>query len=305
MKYYVIFALVILWVTPGVCQDYHAFPTDSAYWDFGGWDVIMDPAPNEQYCVNYRYALRGDTILNGTTYSKLYSNGPQELYFDNCGIEEFYLQQATYQAALREDSTKKIWIREAGDTTEMLYWDFALDTGDTFCFDYISQSWCLPVSKIDSILISGDYRKQIHFQSYDTWIEGIGGWKGLEELHKSAGASWFACFTDQREQILHKFEDLFSCGNITDVEPLSASDEAFKIHPNPVTKTNYITINHISGDQYYINMYTMLGQNIRSVKTYKEKTLIDTYGLNEGVYLIVIIDKQGERWAKRVIINAP
>ncbi|MBC7864965.1 MAG: hypothetical protein IAF38_18470, partial [Bacteroidia bacterium] len=170
-------------------QTYYPFATDSATWTVVEYGYGTIPPQTG----TWHYGMAGDTIFNGLLYSKLYVNqgslgsvNPEPV---------FNLQTATYLGAIREDSTKKILFRKWSDTIEILRYDFSLNVGDTFCFNNEPCGiQCHQVAAVDSILINGAYRRQIHF-SYggqsETWIEGIGSIVGAFEF--------FWCFTGNIE----------------------------------------------------------------------------------------------------------
>lgn len=118
--------------------------------------------------------MSGDTIIDGRFYSKIYQN--TWLNPDS----SFNPATATYYAALREDSTKKVFVRTYIDSTDVLLYDFSLETGDTFCFDFFSGT-CHTVQAIDSILIDNTFRRVIVIPESETqrWIEGVGNVYGL------------------------------------------------------------------------------------------------------------------------------
>jgi hypothetical protein len=125
------------------------------------------------------YRFFEDTIINGKTYKKLYVSTESSLTNWNYDGD-----------ALREDSSKKVYIILDGGVEQLLY-DFNLNVNDSF-------NLCGPwgqaeaVTSIDSVvLLNGEKRKRIKFgNSYPPmeWIEGIGNLS----LFTESGV----CFTD-------------------------------------------------------------------------------------------------------------
>jgi len=133
MKYCLTFLLSILGSIT-FSQIYFPFPTDSATWDVS---YYSDPVPFPVDCSTNHYGFYGDTTINGKTYSKLYVNYSNEFSNDS----SFNVDNAYYLAAIsREDSLKQIYVIDANDSTEQLYYDFSLSLNDTFCFDYLTQN---------------------------------------------------------------------------------------------------------------------------------------------------------------------
>jgi hypothetical protein len=170
----IILILLILISFSIQAQQYYPFPSDSATWTTIEYGYGTFPPETG----TSHFGLVGDTIINGLTYSKLYAN------LGSLGAinpaSSFNILTANFHGAIREDSSKKIWFNQGGaNPVDLLYYDFSLNLGDTFCFDppQPSGASCLPVSSVDSILINGNYRRQIHFNyggQTETWIEGIG-----------------------------------------------------------------------------------------------------------------------------------
>ncbi|MBL4652630.1 MAG: hypothetical protein JKY53_07155 [Flavobacteriales bacterium] len=115
----------------GICaQEYFPFPSDSARWnvEFSCAATVWEPEPE---CTTSHFALVGDTLIDGIEYAKLYGDyGPFGGLLQD---SSFAYENSTYEGAVREDSVKKVWFVAATETLEFLYYDFALDGGDTFC----------------------------------------------------------------------------------------------------------------------------------------------------------------------------
>lgn len=128
-----ILTLVLFGSLSAFSQTYHPFPTDSAIWSVEEVAYSYgDPPDLFNDCITKHYGLAGDTVIDHKVYSKLYGNNlPSDYPFEDTA---FNLQTADYVAAVREDFTKKVWIREPNDTSDILYYDFSLGKGDTFCF---------------------------------------------------------------------------------------------------------------------------------------------------------------------------
>lgn len=78
-----------------------------------------------------------------------------------------------------------------------------------FAFRYFNNVECLPVSNIDSILINGEERKQIHFQEVNSitekWIEGIGSTMGWFEWNTVGTWSYeLLCYKEKNQKLYSK-----------------------------------------------------------------------------------------------------
>lgn len=291
--------LLTIPVVHGFGQTYYPFPTDSAKWsvmDYMDWpDWQIPPVPDE--CITRHYGFANDTVINGKTYGKLYGNN---LYADYPYSDlDFNLATATYVAAVREDSSKKVWVRNATDSIDFLYYDFALDTGDTFCFDYFAAG-CYQVIYIDSILIDGNYRRQIHFNTSgaETWIEGIGSTVGWFEFQWIGSISYYLdCFFENETQLFATSGNCH-CDTYTGIEQIN--NDVIKVFPNPVTTEINIEFKN-SFKQINIELYTLLGNKIWAISSIDKSIKIDVSKLPVGPYFILFTDDQNNQWLKKII----
>jgi hypothetical protein len=128
---------------------YRPFPTDNFQWSVRH---TMN-SPFAQYSVQYK--MKGDTIVNGLKYRKIYSG--KDLFYHS--------HNDTLHCFIREEN-RKVYVKyplSAGvDTSDMLLYDFNLQEGDTFqvrllhfdtdsVFDFIVET-IFPVSLITDIV---------------------------------------------------------------------------------------------------------------------------------------------------------
>lgn len=207
--FYKISFLSLLMFVLGICysnesqaQDYAPILEPTAVWTqgtSGGW-------PNGTVTYGYsKYRLQGDTVINGTTYQKMYASN-NELAFNP--------STATYRFAIRENDQGQVWIHRQNDTEEILYMDFSLEVGDTGMvfgeniFDGSNTSPGLVLAK-DSVLIGSEYRTRLQVQMLpgqycitEYWIEGIGNTGGfLRDL-----ASCFISDIGFKQLICHELD---------------------------------------------------------------------------------------------------
>lgn len=117
---------------------------------------------------DYRCQIKGDTIIDGTTYKKFYR-------YTTCG-----LQKNTPCYVVVRENDKKVYYREiTGDNREeRLIYDFSLEKGDMSilysrsALDYMQ----IDVRYVDTIQVGSTYRKRLEYLIHDV-IEGIGGLK--------------------------------------------------------------------------------------------------------------------------------
>ena len=260
-------------------QIYYPMPTDSATWTVVEYGYGTSPPETGVT----HFGLFGDTIINTLTYHKIYHN-PGGLGTVNPETA-FNLQTATLYGVFREDISKKVWFRQLPfDTTDILTYDFALNLGDTFCFrNEPCGVLCHPVSLVDSILVNGSFRRQIHFNyggQEEAWIEGIGSkfdnWVG--NWCFIGNIAWFLnCYSEYGVHIYG------TCDYPTGINELANQNYSLKIFPNPVS--GFLTVeNGISGAT--ITVQNVLGETILSQKLTADKFQLNLEFLTQGIYIL-------------------
>jgi hypothetical protein len=270
-------------------QTYYPFPTDSATWSVEEYYYAFFPDPDG--CIARHYGMVGDTVIGNQTYSKLYGNNrPSDYPWEDT---TFNYPTATYVAAVREDSSRKVWVVNAGETQDILYYDFALDVGDTFCFDYFSFVGCWPVIMVDSIQIGSNYRRQIHFLPFnsETWIEGIGSTTGWFEWQLTGNFAWqLLCFKENGNQLYGT--GYCHCDTYTGMG-IQDGFEKLSIYPNPAGEELVVDFGQPILEPCQISIHSTLGQELMSQETTQSKTKINLRELEGGLYFIRIRDGQG------------
>ncbi len=297
---YILIMISILQFSSVSGQVYHPFPTDSATWSVEEYYWATFPAQNG--CIARHYGLVGDTVINSLNYSKLYGNNllSNFPYFDT----SFNFPTATYLAAVREDPSKKVWIREPNDTTDQLYYDFSLNVGDTFCFNYFNVG-CYPVVLVDSIFINGGYRRQIHFTPFntETWIEGIGSTTGWFQWQYTGSWSYqLLCYKENQIQLYGL--NYCHCDTYTGTEEI-LQNPMIKIGPNPATNTVYIYSEDPNSTIQTVRISSILGLEIMSINNYSRLKAIDISNMSNGIYMVTLTDKEHNVFTRKLIKNAP
>ncbi len=272
-------------------QTYFPFPTssDSAIWNSVGYQFPAFPLPSTSSSTYY--GLYGDTIIDGLTYSKFYGNWT--------GTESaFNITTANYLGSYREDTLKKVWCRYPNDSIDILKYDFGLNLGDTFCFYPYSQPcgyYCFPVLLVDSILVSGSYRRQIHLGysagQKDVWIEGIGSIVGTWD------EPW--CFVGNFEYSLdcyieNSIQVYGACAYGTGITEESKKENNFKLIKNPIVSTlEFDFFTKKSNQQFYCCIYSAIGKQIYKSTCVEGKSSIDVSTFKNGIYFVSIENING------------
>lgn len=272
-------------------QTYFPFPVTGAIWTYAHPynDVYTHSVTIDQY------GLSGDTLINTVSYHKIYLGHPP--FNDN---------NATYYAAYREDSDKKIWLVRKQTNTEILYYDFSLNAGDNFCFEMQpSGLTCLNVDYVDNILIDGVNRRQIHF-SYggqtDVWIEGIGSiskdWDGVWSFVGNL-ETYLNCYSESSTNLYG------TCDFPTSVKNEQLQQSNISVYPNPSQNSISISILNAQSDNLSLDIYSIIGDKLISLAVFNPNNSIDISGLKNGQYNVVIRNTTGQVWTNKIIKNAP
>jgi len=122
MKKFTLFLLIII---AGQVHAQTSMPEDSAMWVYGV--RLYEDTPH--YVRNLTVKLRGDTLLNGMKYGKIYYAWGYDTAYDSPKNE--------LHCFLRDDTNHRVYVRYpvtpfCNDTSDVLLYDFSQVTGDTF-----------------------------------------------------------------------------------------------------------------------------------------------------------------------------
>ncbi|RLD50569.1 MAG: hypothetical protein DRJ05_19455, partial [Bacteroidetes bacterium] len=227
-------------------------------------------------CHYSQYRISGDTLIGELTYHKLIES--RITLGVNC-IEAY--NNYGYQGAFRNDiENKKIWFVPEGENTKALLYDFDLQIGDT-----LSQGILNPngddyfVVDIDSVEISGEYRKKFLIQFEDNSgdspfpiIEGIGGQNLIKPMYDwfyfEAGY-WFNCINIADTLIYPG-----SCEMIVGTNQIK-KEQRFELFPNPTSGQVWINNPNNKQDFISIEIFNSFGKKLMEFETSEEITQID------------------------------
>lgn len=269
---------------------YHPFPDSNAVW-VNWWSNICSGQSMIQCNSDYQYVLRGDTVISGQKYAKLYSEG----WWSNCVASQMGYTCSTpvfgsnYYCGIRNDSAnKKVYFITGG--SEALLYDFQLNLSDTI---KAQVGYGSIITKIDSIAIGGSFRKRfITSPSPGVFsiIEGV----GLVDVDTTGGGYWaelfmggpcicptfwaFSCFWQDGVNL---YGDT-SCSIINSVKNYPSLNNDVAISPNPANQQIQLKgLNEISS--YYLVNY--LGKKLREGEV---KDQLDVSTLPNGIYFLMI-----------------
>jgi hypothetical protein len=285
---------------------YHEFPDSNAFWNITAtaccWaDCGGPPTPNpiihDSWYSNY---IAGDTVINSTSYHKLYKSGST---YEHCAVGPngnwFYYDY--YVGAFREDtSQRKVFMVYPSSINEMVWLDFGVGVGDTIC------PWdpCTIVTSIDSTLIGSNYRKKFNVNSSASFfvIEGIGTTAGnFDGLCPFESSAILDCFTHDGQALYP--DTNASCALITEV-----------LHPLTLALSMTVVPNPLAGDgklltSRYLQNVTILvvnsiGQNVLQMDRVSGNVIsLPTDELQTGLYLFQVIENNNVIGTTRVIVE--
>jgi len=283
---------------------YHPFPDSNATWA----STYDDITPGWIYD---KFYLDGDTIMEGRNYSKVYN-------FINWN-------QRNFVGGIRQDtSSKRVYAKLNNwmypiyppsiilfqDTGDVLLYDFSLEIGDSVLIP--STFTYLKVNSIDSILISGNFRKylvlnaEFHPWINSYWIEGIGSLNGLfwPRFDQEFSICNLECMTQDGIQ-LYTMDGVTYCPYYPNLIRKNDLMLEIKLHPNPME--NYLNINlsdfSIKNAKYVIFDFT--GKVIIPQTPFlNAQTRLDLSYLLNGIYIIQI-EIENQFYNYKCIKNRP
>ena len=297
---------------------YHPFPDTNAIWAFRGWNIYNLPGHNGEW----RYAMRGDTSINGKSYKKIYS-------IIDTTIMDLPYEQSTYYAAIREQN-KRVYIIIHTSQEQLLY-DFNLSIGDTITYYHslmgtepyqiTTDTFSRVVTAIDSILLlDGKYRKRWALQNGkncshpDVVVEGIGSinWYGLfnplvPAIITNGDQFEFTCFKNNDTTLFigntlcHKC----FCYLLTGIDNVEDKQIQIKISPNPTSGQFQIQANsHQLLANSQIEIYNVMGEKVYSKTQLPQSTqlTINLSAQAAGIYFLQLKTEQGVA-TKKLVIN--
>jgi hypothetical protein len=283
--------------------NYIPFPTDSSQWSVR--HTVNNPFSQN----SMQYKLKGDTILNGRTFHKMYIS--PDLYYGSTN--------QTLDCFIREDLSKKVFVKyPAGpniDTSEYLLYDFGLQVGDTVSIKlrhYITDSvYQFTVTSKDSVDLGDGYRAHWFLQLAGSsfwycgafgmeWYEGIGTFWGVmyNEIPENGcddGGYEGSCFWNRGTYIIGGTY----CDYSTGIKEIS--DPVITFLPNPLTDISEIKF---PPEYDLIEIYNSLGDLVFSKKIKNESQLFfHNNNLPSGPYICLLTKADGTFSCQKFIIQ--
>ncbi len=259
--------------------------TANTWYVWGGG--ITTNGIDARYTNEFRFI--GDTIINGITYSKLYSNTHHTANYTTLD----------YFGSMREDTLQQKIYRVFG--SEEVDYDFSLHKGDSV--KLAGQPYPIKIDSIKSENFAGKTRRRFYITQYihvgnswsqwkEQWIEGIGVVVGI--VSSGSGGSILGpidqgnellCFW-QSGQMLYQNQTYLTCLVVATGINEEGLNENIKICPNPSNGIFYI---QSSEENSSIQIINLIGEKIYSSQINSNKSEIDLSFQPSGVYFLQLI----------------
>ena len=251
---------------------------------------------------------RGDTIINGHKYIKVFKMGHHSS--DSSYNVSPWTSTAQYIGAVR-DSNKVVYGYSANDTTERLLYDFNLSVGDTLDY-YRYSSFFIPnkingsiLSSIDSVLFLlpiPHYRKRYNFNSFVV-IEGVGSDIFGSDFQLSRTANFgLVCLRDKSTDIykVSGFADSCSCFQQMILSQNEIQrDLKLVVSPNPFLNSMELKFPRGSGE---IQLVDISGKIIfRKKYSNQSNYMLNTSNIPSGIYIVSVL--QDEKVSRAKVIK--
>jgi Secretion system C-terminal sorting domain len=285
----------------GQTNVYHPFP-DSVIWrvDYNYNFIFQFPCAKNYY---FQYYSTGDTLINSSVYRKISVNEVQDT---NICWPPGYLPVPGYVGAVKDDSlTNKTFFVFPNSTTDSLLYDYNLAVGDTIK-GIISQFYNQfntnrTVLTVDSILISGQYRKRWNFSQNEYGdsiyiIEGIGTSSGLLEPLYPWNLEWtdrhLICVKDSLQTyFISNHNSTIGCNLLyTKIIELNFLNN-FSIRPNPFSNEATLKTDQDLKNAT-VTITNIFGQQVKQTKNITGKEIkIHRGNLSGGIYFLQLMQE--------------
>lgn len=305
MKLYLLLLLLLFSIRVN-SQNYISFPDSNAVWCGQRSQLFFNPPNDQIHRWTYQQYITNDTLINGEIYNKLEENGVFEwedypIPFSS-GYSTYFHQ---YVGCIREDNKILYYVPPTSPTENYLY-NFNFMVGDTLPSNILTPSNYTMITRIDSILVAGNYRKQFFVSVVDTnmWympthfeyvsiIEGIGSTNGLNWTlmpYFERGGSLRAL---KQDGILIYTDSIATGCDITGIDELNNICTSAQIFPNPTEDFVNVVVKPEDKVMKLI-LSTSEGREIFKNDINADKTELDMSRNPVGIYFLKLVFRSGK-----------
>ena len=234
-------------------SSYHPFLKEGKTWNCRLTERVNETANNVETCylqtTTYGLRINGDTVINGTTYKKLYKDIDYMertllyAYPADAGNSLEQQQRIEVNTVLMDDCLReedgKVYEYLPNRQSEILLYDFSLCVGEYCPEGYAGPRTC--INNIDTVAVDNRPFRRFHLSIENIgdkadriWIEGVGHPNGLlqvwgAELNDGKTYEMLSCYEDG--QCIFTSNDFYS-PKFEDV------DNILHFHQNNMNKNN-------------------------------------------------------------------
>ena len=289
----IIFILFICFSVTGFAQN---FINETKTWSTLKTDASYSPDHMDTTLSTFYTKFIGDTTINTQIYNKLYQS---------------YDSLSTWSIIhLLREGNRKVFVWSPLLETDLLLYDFNLETGDTgYVASIINNN--INIDSLAFIIDSTDIymSANIEFkrlfvslqlnseQIQDVWIEGIGSTYGPL---KQNCIGIIGCYNNFALLCMHHNTDLIyqndyysSCFVVdtlyNSINSIEKSINEVSIHPNPIKDFGYLDTDSKYKD-LTINIYNLLGEKVKIFKIQSEATnKLHFSDFHDGLFIYKVI----------------
>jgi hypothetical protein len=296
-KHLIAFLVWILSMSIGNGQTnvYHPFP-DSVIWrvDYNYYFAFQLPCWKNYY---FQYYSTGDTLINSSVCRKIFIDEVQDT---NICWGPAYLPVPGYVGALKDDPVaNKAFFVFPNTTTDSLLYDYNLAVGDTvkgIISQFFNPYYDRVILSVDSVLISGQYRKRWNFSQDDYGsstfiIEGIGTNSGFLEPLYPFNLEWthryLICVRDSfQTYFASSHNSKIGCNLLYNVAPERNLPNNYSILPNPFSNEATLKTDR-EFKNATVTITNTFGQQVKQIKSITGKEIkIQRGNLSAGIYFL-------------------
>ena len=285
-------------------QTYIPFPTDSAQWSVR--HTINNPFSQS----TVQYKMKGDTLLNGITYHKIYYS--LDLVYNS--------PNQTLHCFVREDTTKKVFVKYPAssgiDTSEFVLYDFNKEINDTVNLKlYSSTDSAYKFQILNKFTSSTNIDTREYYQliglnvtfctGFD-WIMGIGS--VLSPFYNEIPMG--SCYDDGYELSCFWYKGTYIrggtyCDYETGIKERTNSRYYTTVYPNPNDGNMILEYQLSENESGILVISDITGKQIRAYNLTNKtsKMAIDASILNPGLYLYEVYINNTKIKTDKVIIS--
>lgn len=296
-------------------QKYQPLLADSNKWYVNVTITYIESAAGEILNAerNVLFYTRGDTVINGLIYKKLFYHRSAYNIFDDKYFDTLY--NFNYrQGFLREDTiAQKVYFQPVDSNSEFVLYDFSLNSGDSILLQFspfpaadmplktdyhFVQNVSVDSANRKILVLKPKYKTNMSYNNTLTWVEGVGSL--ASPLYFYAPNDWGAIYVGNGEVLFHKTRLVCAFQNDRIVYGDSQKAVIYYIENHKTVNIetagfesknifysyndNSIILNHTGNQPCNASIFNMQGQKVMSRiiplgrEQYKISGLPDTHG---------------------------